>query len=41
MSFVHKMLMRNLRGEMTPDLADSRCVQVIAQNLIISRKKVM
>ncbi|XP_039522110.1 L-asparaginase-like [Pimephales promelas] len=36
-----EMLMRNLRGEMTPDLADSHCVEVIAQNLSISRKKVM
>ncbi|XP_077093918.1 L-asparaginase 1-like isoform X2 [Siphateles boraxobius] len=35
-----KMLMRNLRGEMTSDLADSCCVQVIAKNLSISRKKV-
>ncbi|XDV11872.1 hypothetical protein PO909_000674, partial [Leuciscus waleckii] len=34
-----KMLMRNLRGEMTADPADSRFVQVIAKNLTISRKK--
>ncbi|CAM4303683.1 unnamed protein product [Leuciscus chuanchicus] len=33
------MLMRNLRGEMTADPADSRFVQVIAKNLTISRKK--